>query len=90
MANLTRTNWPLGWTPGSDAVNGDPNGLLRSDNLRMDKLGVTSLIDGHRKLSGGTNFATKFHSKIVDGVEYLWAAYGLPVNTIDRTTNFLN
>jgi hypothetical protein len=86
--NLTRTNWPLGWTPSADAVNGNPNGLLRADNLRIDKEGVTGLIDGHQIIGTSVTFASKFHTKIVNGVEFLWTAYGLPVQSIVRTQGF--
>ncbi len=86
--NLTRTNWPLGWTPSADAVNGNPSGLLRADNLRIDKEGVTGLIDGHQLLGNGSSFASKFHTKIINGVELLWTAYDLPVKSIVRTQGF--
>ena len=61
--NLTRTNWPSGWVPSNDAVNGDPNGLLRMDNLRIDKLGVIGLIDGQQKVAGtASGYYSAFYS----------------------------
>ncbi len=88
--NLTRTNWPLGWVPSSDAVNGNPDGLLRADNLKIDRQGVTGLIDGAQILGTPATFASKFYTKIVNGGEYLWTAYGVPVNQISRTLAFTN
>jgi hypothetical protein len=90
MSNLTRTNWPLGWVPNSDAVNGNPDGLLRADNLRIDKLGVTGLRDGDRLLFSSSTYASRFYSKIIEGAEYIWSAYGLPVSSIVRTVGFLS
>ncbi len=84
--NLTRTNWPLGWVPNNDAVNGNPDGLLRMDNLRIDKNGLVSLVDGHQQISSASDFVTKIHSKIQNGIEYLWLAYGTPVVQIYRSS----
>src|ERR1041384_1161113 len=83
--NLTRTNWPLGWLPNNDAINGNPDGLLRADNLRIDKLGVTGLRDGDRILGTSNTYASRFYSKIIEGAEYIWTAYGIPVTSIVRT-----
>lgn len=49
--NLTRTDWTQGWTPSADAVNGDPRGLLRSDNLTLDENGVLGLSRGFKQLN---------------------------------------
>lgn len=51
MTTLFRDNWPLGWTPNSDASNADPRGLLRADNLTYDEDGVLSLIRGTKIIS---------------------------------------
>lgn len=83
--NLTRTNWPAGWLPSNDAVNGDPNGLLRMDNLRIDKTGVIGLVDGQQKVGGSGTYYSAFYSKVVEGVEYIWATTGTPPNSIRRT-----
>ncbi len=84
--NLTRTNWPKGWMPNNDAVNGDPEGLLRMDNLRIDKNGVIGLVDGWQR-NGSTAFGyySAFYSKIVFGTEYIWTSTGNPPNSIRRT-----
>ncbi len=50
MANLTRRQWPLGWTPSQDKLNGNREGLLRMDNLYLDEEGVISIVRGTRKL----------------------------------------
>jgi hypothetical protein len=84
--NLTRTNWPSGWLPNNDAVNGDPNGLLRMDNLRIDKTGVLGLIDGQQKVGGtGFGYYASFFSKVILGIEYIWTATGTPPNSIRRS-----
>jgi hypothetical protein len=51
MANLTRRQWPRGWTPSADAINGNREGLLRMDNLHLDEDGVISLVRGRQKIN---------------------------------------
>ena len=53
MATLYRDQWPLGWTPNSDEFSGNPQGLLRADNLTHDEDGILSLIRGTKKISSG-------------------------------------
>jgi hypothetical protein len=55
------------------------------DNLRIDRNGLVGLIDGHQRISSSSVVATKLHTKIVDGKEYLWSAYGAPVSAVTRT-----
>jgi hypothetical protein len=43
---LTREKWNLGWTPAENSVNGNPAGLLRMDNLRLDDIGALTLNRG--------------------------------------------
>lgn len=75
--NLTRTNWPKGWVPAADAINGNPEGLLRMDNLRLDKEGCISLIDGMKQVSAGFgDFIGDLFAKVIDGKEYFWVALG--------------
>ena len=84
--NLTKTNWPKGWLPSNDAINGDPDGLLRMDNLRIDKTGVIGLIDGQQKVGGtGFGYYSSFSSKVILGTEYIWTATGTPPNSIRRS-----
>lgn len=86
--NLTRTNWPAGWNPSADAVNGDPSALIRSDNLRIDREGVTSLRDGDKILGTPSVFASRFYSKVIGQQEVLWTAYGVPVSDVVRTFSY--
>lgn len=85
MANLTKVNWPKGWLPSNDAVNGDPDGLLRSDNLRFDKVGAVGLIDGMQSISASfSDFVSALYSRIVNGKEFLWTSTGNPVTNVDH------
>lgn len=45
MGTFRRTSaeWPAGWQPSSDLLNGNPSGLLRADNLMLDDEGVIRL-----------------------------------------------
>lgn len=68
MPNLYRENWPLGWTPNADNINGSPNGLLRADNLTLDETGSLSLIRGTKKISTSafTNLVTQIYGKLIN------------------------
>lgn len=79
MANLTRTDWPLGWVPSSDAVNGNPDGLLRMDNLQRDEFGALTLVRGIKQVSSGgafDNYVDQIYSKLIGNQEILWASLG--------------
>lgn len=87
--NLTYQNFPKGWLPSEDAVNGDPSGLLRMDNLRIDKEGVIGLIDGIQTVTASfSDFVSAMYSKIIGSTEYLWSATGYTSSTITRGTGF--
>lgn len=58
--NLTRNSWELGWTPNADPNGGDPRGLLRMDNLCLDKDGAVTLVKSNTNVS--PNFGYKIHS----------------------------
>lgn len=83
--NLTRTNFPKGWLPSNDAVNGDPDGLLRMDNLRIDKTGVIGLIDGQQRVATSASYFTAFYSRVVNGMENIWTTTGSPPNSVRRS-----
>jgi hypothetical protein len=51
MPALVREQWPLGWTPSADDTNGDPAGLLRADNLRLDERGALTLTRGFKNIN---------------------------------------
>lgn len=83
--NITYTNFPRGWTPSEDAVNGDPSGLLRMDNLRIDKQGIVGLIDGIQTVTIAQNdFISAMYSKIIGSTEYLWSATGYTASAVTR------
>ena len=86
--NLTKTNWPRGYTPSADAVNGSPDGLIRMYNLYLDELGVLSLVRGIQKLSVATlaDYPYRIYSKILQSNnEAIWATLGLNSAQIIRT-----
>src|ERR1044071_1316287 len=61
MGNMTRRNWPKGWLPATDLINGDREGLIRMDNLYLDEEGVLSLVRGIDKIND-TPFVGYVHS----------------------------
>jgi len=66
MATLFRNDW-IGWTPNSDDINGNPQGLLRSDNLTKDEDNVLSLIRGTRVVSNQLSVApSQIYGKMLD------------------------
>ena len=74
--NLTKQNWPLGWTHNADPVNGNPDGLLKMDNLRLDSLGGLSLVKGGQKLNQTpfVDYVYKLYSERIANTEVLYAA----------------
>lgn len=71
--NLTKTSWPGGWNPSSDNINGDPNSLLRMDNLQQEQNGAIGLVRDFKEI--GSQFAdiiTDIHSKSFNGLDYIW------------------
>jgi len=88
MANLTRTDWPLGWVPSSDRVNGDPGGLLRMDNLQRDEFGALTIVRGIQRTSSTgafDNYVDQIYSKLIINQEILWVALGPTSATILRS-----
>lgn len=75
MANLTKINWPLGWTPAADNVGGHPDGLLRMDNLQQEETGALSLVRGIQVLSGPHSaYVESIFSRNIDGTEMVYAS----------------
>ena len=87
--NLTKVNWPLAWTPNADAVNGDPNGLVRMDNLCLDSHGVLGLIEGMLQLGGNFNdYVSDIYSLIIGGSVYYWIGLNVAGTQVFRTNAF--
>lgn len=61
MPALVREQWPLGWTPSADDTNGDPAGLVRADNLRLDERGALTLTRGFKNINS-SQFPGYVHS----------------------------
>lgn len=74
--NLTKTDWPLGWNPSSDANNGNPSALLRMDNLQQDDDGAITIVRGIQKLNSAafSSFVESMICRSVDGVDTLYVA----------------
>lgn len=51
MPTLGQDNFSSGWTPSDNELQGDPNGLLRMDNLQLDERGAITLTRGMTKQS---------------------------------------
>ncbi len=88
MSNLTKTAWPLGWTP-SQNNNGNPDGLLRMDNLRQDKTGALVLALGRSKLNSTPfqDYVDNIFSKTINNKEYLWTSLNSATKSVLRTSN---
>lgn len=87
--NLTKTSWPAGWTPSADADNGDPNGLLRMDNLQQDEWGVLSIVRGIQQLNASplADYVSDIYSKVINADEVIWASQGGNGGTVSRSKN---
>jgi hypothetical protein len=86
--NYTYVNWPLGYLPSQDPVNGNPQGLTRMDNLYLDELGVLSLVRGIQRINPTTlaDYPFTMYSKIINGAtEAIWATLNETSTQIIRT-----
>ena len=76
MGNISRKGWTNGWEPNSDPIGGNPNGLLRMDNLTLDQDGAISLARGTAVISSPTlpGYINKLYSRVTAGTNLgAWA-----------------
>ena len=86
---LTRKNWPLGWTPSADLVNGSPEGLLRMDNLQQEEDGSIGIVRGFRELGNAfPDFVSDIYSKVINGQELIWVGLNLGREIFRTDLNF--
>lgn len=76
MGNLTKLNWPGGFYPSQDTINGNPDTLLRADNLQQEQDGSIGLCRSDRHITSFNDVITGFHSKVYNGIEFLYAGIG--------------
>src|SRR5438046_2919555 len=73
--SITMRDFSAGWCPGDDRINGRPNGLLKMDNLELDKNGAIQLIGGTTvKWSGFPASAHSLYSCIINGTRHEYTA----------------
>jgi hypothetical protein len=60
--NLTRLNYPQGWVSSEDAINGNPEALLRMDNLQQEEDGSLSLVRGYKQIATFSDYVDKIYS----------------------------
>jgi hypothetical protein len=87
LTALTRRQWPLGWNPSADPINGDPTGLLRMDNLRQDEVGVLTLVKGIQQVNqqNFANYPDQIYSKNINGYDSVWVADGPTAQQVLRS-----
>lgn len=83
--NLTKTDYPLGWTPCEDPVNGDPNGLLRMDNLQRDEKGALTLVRGYKTLATFSDYVSDLYSTPINAQEVCYAGLNINGHSIYRS-----
>ena len=83
--NLTKQNWPGGWNPSQSEINGDPNSLLRMDNLQMDETGSTSLVKGITQIGSFPTYVADIYSKIIGAQEAIWVGLDVDGSAILRS-----
>lgn len=73
--DLTREHWPKGWRPSDDLTHGDPQGLLRMDNLCLDEDNVLSLVRGIDKINSSAfdGVVHSCYSKYVSNTKWRYA-----------------
>ena len=68
---LVRDTWSKGWTPGSDINGGDPNGLIRMDNCKLDSFGSLTLEKGIINVEGPyPGFPHSIYSHTFNGAKF--------------------
>ena len=85
--NLTKTNWPGGWVPDQDPINGDPGSLIRMDNLQQEQNGVLSLVRPIKQITttGFNDYVDVIFSRLLGSNEVLWASIGATSTSIVRS-----
>src|SRR5665213_847145 len=76
MGNLTKLNWPGGYNPSQDAINGNPATLLRADNLQQEQEGSLGLCRPNKSIKTFNDVITNFYSKTYSGIDYIYAGIG--------------
>lgn len=76
MGNLTKLNWPGGYYPSQDVINGNPSTLLRADNLQQEQEGSLGLCRDNKFIKSFNDYITNFYSKTYSGVDYIYAGIG--------------
>ena len=76
MGNLTKLNWPGGYYPSQDAINGNPATLLRADNLQQEQEGSLGLVRDNKSIKAFSDVITNFYSKTYSGIDYIYAGIG--------------
>jgi len=77
LPTLGQKDFGSGWTPSDNEIQGDPNGLLRMDNLQLDERGAVTLTRGMIKVSQTfTKPVQTCYSKVLNGVKTRYVGTG--------------
>lgn len=89
MANLTRTAWPGGWNP-SQSRNGDPDALLRMDNLQQEEDGSIGLVRGLKQIEVGSfpDFVSDIYTKTLGNQELLYVGLNNGAQVLAADINY--
>ena len=86
--NQTHLNYPLGWTPSADPVNGDPTGLARMDNLQQEENGALGVVRGMRQLTNSLpDYVFSLYSTTLNNKEPIYAALNQVGRAVVRSLN---
>jgi hypothetical protein len=66
--DFTKRNFPLGWIPSDNAINGREDGLLRMDNCELDDLGIVRgmKFPGSVSAAAFASDVTSLYSKVLN------------------------
>ena len=89
MANLTRVSWPGGWNP-SQSRNGDPDALLRMDNLQQEEDGSIGLVRGLKQIETGPfpDYVSDIYTKTLDNQELLYVGLNNGAQVLAADINY--
>src|SRR5438094_1432646 len=83
--NLTKLNYPRGWAPSEDAINGNPEALLRMDNLQEEEDGSLALVRGLKQIATFGNYVDKIYSTNLGLKNPVYVSLGLTSSAVLRS-----
>lgn len=85
--NLTHLFWPRQWQPSDDAINGDPAGLLRMDNLQQEEDGTLAIVRGTKQLAMFSDYVSDIYSTNLGSSNPIYVGLNIDGRQVIRSKN---